>query len=89
MRHKTDTFFSDATLACGKPAARRAKTTEWAQVTCPECLAWLGATRPAPKPEPKREWHGCTNPAGHSFDGGVCEDCGWDIIKGAQPGGRP
>jgi hypothetical protein len=27
----------------------------------------------------KREWHGCTNPAGHKFEEGLCEDCGMDL----------
>jgi hypothetical protein len=35
----------------------------------------------------KREWHGCTNPKGHDFEDGVCNDCGWDTNKSAAPPG--
>ena len=29
----------------------------------------------------QREWHGCTNTAGHKFNEGVCEEpgCGFDL----------
>ena len=29
----------------------------------------------------QREWHGCSNPAGHKFEEGVCQeaDCGFDL----------
>lgn len=33
----------------------------------------------------KREWHGCTDDRGHSFNEGTCEDCGMDLAKGSVP----
>lgn len=44
---------------------------------------------PPPSTPPTREWHGCTDPRGHSFSEGKCDDCGMDLAKGSTADPAP